>query len=71
MNDDIKSLSYETALEQLEALIARLESGALTLEESLALYARGQRLSAHCQALLENAELKIRQLDEDGSPLLL
>ena len=64
--DEIASLSYEAAYEQLEALVAKLESGDLSLEDSVALYERGQRLSAHCQALLERAELKTRTVDDDG-----
>ncbi len=64
--DEIASLSYETAYEQLEALVAKLESGDLSLEDSVALYERGQRLSAHCQTLLEDAELKTRMVDDDG-----
>lgn len=64
--DEISSLSYEQAYEELEALVARMESGELPLEQSVALYERGQRLSAHCQALLEEAELKIKLVDEAG-----
>ena len=64
--DDIAKLSYEAAYQQLEALVAQMESGALPLEESVKLYERGQRLSAHCQALLEEAELKIKLVDEAG-----
>ena len=65
--DDIAGLSYEEAYDQLEALVARMESGELPLEASVALYERGQKLSAHCQALLERAELKIKLVD-DASP---
>ena len=64
--DEIARLSYEAAYQELEALVTRLESGALPLEESVALYERGQRLAAHCQALLEEAELKMRRVDESG-----
>lgn len=62
--DDIADLSYEQAYDELEALVARMESGELPLEQSVALYERGQKLSAHCQALLEGAELKIKLVDE-------
>ena len=65
--DDIAKLSYEEAYDELEALVARMESGELPLETSVALYERGQKLSAHCQALLEGAELKIKQVDEEDS----
>ena len=66
MMDEIKQLTYEAAYQQLEALVAQMESGELPLEESVALYERGQKLAAHCQALLEAAELKIRLVDEAG-----
>lgn len=64
--DEITDLSYEKAYDELEALVARMESGELPLEQSVALYERGQKLSAHCQALLEGAELKIKLVDEAG-----
>ncbi len=64
--DDIANLSYEEAYEELEALVARMESGELPLEKSVALYERGQKLSAHCQALLEEAELRIKLVEESG-----
>ena len=66
MMDEIEQLTYEAAYQQLEALVAQMESGELPLEASVALYERGQKLAAHCQALLEAAELKIRLVDEAG-----
>lgn len=65
--DEIEALSYEEAFGQLEGVVAQLESGDLSLEQSVALYELGQRLSAHCQYLLEKAELKIRQVEEDDA----
>ena len=64
---DIANLSYEEAYEQLEVVIAQLESGELSLLRSVELYEEGQLLSAHCQQLLENAELKIQQIDDAGT----
>ena len=64
--DELTNISYEAAFHELEALVTRMESGELPLEDSIKLYERGQRLSAHCQALLEEAELKIRLVDENG-----
>ena len=64
--DEIETMSYETAYQQLEALVASLESGELSLEDSVAVYERGQKLSAHCQALLENAQLKVKMVDDAG-----
>jgi exodeoxyribonuclease VII small subunit len=63
----INELSFEAAFEELDAIVTRLESGEMSLEESVALYERGRALSAHCQSLLDKADLRISQLAEDGS----
>ena len=63
---DINELSFETAYAELEAIIIKLESGELSLEESVELFERGRRLSDHCQALLDRAELRVNQLNSDG-----
>ena len=57
-----EEVSFEQALAQLEEIVTKLESGALSLDESLALFERGQRLAARCGAQLDEAELKIKQL---------
>lgn len=62
---EFEELSYEEAFQQLEDVVTQLEGGELSLERSVALYELGQRLSARCQNLLEKAELKIRQVEED------
>lgn len=62
----VTELTFEAALKELEVTVARLESGDLTLEESLALYERGQQLASHCQAQLEQATLRVEQLSADG-----
>ncbi len=56
--------SYEAALEELEQLIARIESGQLPLEQLLAGYERGAQLLAFCRARLEAVEHQIKVLDE-------
>ena len=61
----IEALTYEQAYIELEHVVERLESGELPLEESLALFERGQALSQHCGELLETAEIKLKQLTED------
>lgn len=61
----IKDLTYEQAYAELAQAVEQLESGDLPLEESLALFERGQALSNRCGALLEEAELKLRALTED------
>jgi exodeoxyribonuclease VII small subunit len=59
--DQISSLGYEAAFEQLEEVLQMLESGTLPLEESLALYEQGLALAAHCSQLLDTAELRVQQ----------
>ena len=65
--DNIEELSFEQAYDQLEDVIAQLESGELSLEDSVTLYEKGRHLSQRCQNLLDNAELRIKKLAEDGS----
>lgn len=62
----MEDLSFEEALQELEQTVARLEAGDLTLEESLALFEQGQKLSAHCQYVLEQAQLRVEVLTADG-----
>lgn len=65
--DTTNERSFEQAYQELEGVIAKLESGEMTLAESLDLYERGRQLSAYCQTLLESAELRIQRLHDDGS----
>ncbi|HHS96783.1 MAG TPA: exodeoxyribonuclease VII small subunit [Chloroflexi bacterium] len=62
----VEELTFEEAFAELEETVRKLEAGGLTLEESLALYERGQALAAHCNRRLDEAELKIRQLTPEG-----
>lgn len=55
--------SYEAALAELDALVARMEGGSLSLEESLAAYRRGAALVKFCQQQLEKVEQQVRVLD--------
>ena len=68
--EDVKSMSFEAALAELEGIIERLEGGQVALEESIALYERGAALKAHCEATLKGAREKIEKivLDADGQP---
>lgn len=63
---DISGLSFEAAFAELETIIGKLESGELSLEDSVQLFERGRKLSDHCQAMLDNAELRVNQLSGDG-----
>jgi exodeoxyribonuclease VII small subunit len=55
--------TYEAAQAELEELVARMEGGSLSLEESLAAYRRGAALVAFCQQQLEKVEQQVRVLD--------
>jgi exodeoxyribonuclease VII small subunit len=63
---DISELSFETAYAELETIVAKLESGELTLEDSVRLFERGRELSEHCQKILDESELRINQLTDSG-----
>jgi exodeoxyribonuclease VII small subunit len=56
-------LTFEQALAELEALVARMEDGKLPLEESLAAYQRGAELIRHCESKLADAQARIAILD--------
>jgi exodeoxyribonuclease VII small subunit len=66
-NRPLDQLTFEQAFEELNAIVQQLESGELALEESVTLYQRGRALSTHCQSLLDRAELRVNQLNDDGS----
>jgi exodeoxyribonuclease VII small subunit len=57
--DDLDVLGYEQAREELVATVQRLEAGGLSLEESLALWERGEALAALCQAKLDGARARL------------
>jgi exodeoxyribonuclease VII small subunit len=67
---DIKDMTFERALKELESIVGRLERGDVELEESIAIYERGEALRDHCDRLLKQAEAKVEKLtfSEDGSP---
>jgi len=57
-------LSYEEAYTELAAIVEQLETGALALADSVTLFERGRVLAAHCQSLLDTAELRVSQITE-------
>ncbi len=61
-NDDIAAMSFDKALDELRAVVAKLEEGGLPLEDSIALYERGAALHEHCGTLLDSAELRVQRL---------
>ena len=65
----IEALSFEAALKELEGIVARLEQGQVDLEDSIALYERGQALKVHCESKLKAAESRLDKIVlGDGEP---
>ncbi|MAF29896.1 MAG: exodeoxyribonuclease VII small subunit [Croceicoccus sp.] len=63
---DISQMSYEQALSALEDVVRRLEGGDAALDESIALYERGEALRKHCQARLDAAQARIEAIVADS-----
>ena len=63
--DDVSELTYEQARDELIAIVAKLEAGAATLDESVGLWERGEALAARCQALLDGASERIQAVHSD------
>ncbi|MBT3069592.1 exodeoxyribonuclease VII small subunit [Rhodomicrobium sp. Az07] len=69
-SEDIKAMSFEAALRELEQIVTRLERGDVELEQSIDIYERGEALRAHCDQLLKRAEMKVERitLGAQGQP---
>ncbi len=67
---DISDLSFEAALERLEAIVHKLETGGASLEDSIALYSEGVTLRQQCDVKLKDAQVRIEklQIGSDGKP---
>ncbi len=61
----VEELSYEEALAELEEIVSALEGEQSQLEDAIKLFERGQALASRCSALLEAAELKVKQVAGD------
>ena len=58
-NSDVSALSYEQARDELVRVVSALEQGSTTLEESLALWERGEALAKHCEQWLAGAQARL------------
>ena len=67
---EVSSRSFEQAVAELETIVARLERGDVALDQSIAIYERGEALKKHCETLLNAAEARIEKirLDRNGKP---
>jgi exodeoxyribonuclease VII small subunit len=67
---DVAALSFEKAMGELEQIVQKLEGGNVPLEDSIAIYERGEALKKRCEALLRDAEARVQKitLAADGSP---
>jgi len=67
---DPKKMTFEAAIEELETIVKRLEEGKVPLEESVAIYERGEVLKRRCEDLLRAAEARVEKstLDAGGKP---
>ncbi len=66
---DVSELTFEKALAELETIVTRLERGDVPLEESVAIYERGEALKKRCDSLLNQADERVRKIsaDRDGN----
>ena len=62
--------SFEAAIEELEKIVARMESGELNLEQALGAHKRGLELAQYCQGVLARAQQQVRVLEQDTLKLL-
>ena len=61
-NIDVKKMPFERAIEELESIVKNLEGGKVPLEQSVALYERGEALKKRCEELLRQAEARVEKL---------
>ena len=69
-NSDVGQMPFERAIDELESIVKRLEEGKVPLEESVAIYERGELLKRRCEELLRLAEARVEKitLDATGKP---
>lgn len=66
-----KTMKFEEAMKRLDQIVEAMESGEIGIEESIERYEEAMQLAAHCRAILESAEQRVRkiQLDARGEPV--
>jgi exodeoxyribonuclease VII small subunit len=66
---DIQKLKYEEAMQELEHVLADLENGSLELDAMLQRFELGKELLTHCQELLDKAELRVHEVNQNSEKL--
>ncbi len=59
-----KKMTFESALQELEAIVERLEKGEVSLDDAVVAYERGTELKKHCQERLDEARMKVEKIRE-------
>ena len=70
MSEDKNSANFEEQIKKLEHLVAQLETGNLSLEDSIKDYEEGVKIAQNCQMTLKNAEQKVEILTKQGEELV-
>jgi exodeoxyribonuclease VII small subunit len=63
---DVKDQTFERSMEELESIVKRLEDGKVPLEESVAIYERGEALKRRCEDLLRQAEARVDKITSNA-----
>lgn len=67
MNKPTKKLKFEEAMQRLDQIVDAMETGQIGIEEVLERYEEAMALKAHCQAILDQAELRIKRIQTDAA----
>ncbi len=67
VKSDVRKLSFERAIEELETIVKRLEDGKVPLEELVTIYERGEALKRRCEELLRQAEARVDKITTDAN----
>ena len=65
-DNNLTDINFESTLAELEGLVDQMESGELSLNDSLQAFERGIKLTRQCQTALEAAELRVKVLTDEG-----
>jgi exodeoxyribonuclease VII small subunit len=67
MSKSARKLKFEEAMQRLDAIVEAMESGEIGIEDSITRYEEAMELAAHCRRILEEAELRIKRIQQDAA----